>query len=515
MSHTRRDFIKLVVAGSVASGCPIEPSMLIAADPASPKSPSVNGEHFEICHQVRDGHQFERPAPSKSVAVAIIGGGMAGLSAAYFLRDADFLLLEKEDHFGGNAYQEEYKGHVYATGSAYGYKGDYGDQLAREIGLVLPPVDMPDPTLINKTFVPDIWKTGIDQLPYPKDTIASFKKFRDDVMKINIREKMLELDAEPFSKYMAGYAPEIQQWWDSYGPSNWGAATADTSAFVGLFDMQDLVKGGDGLRAILPGGLGSITHKLVEVLQPRYGERMLAGATVVAIVPDADSVRITYSRAGKLETVSAKAVLMCAPKHIASRIVIGLPQSQKAAMRRVRYAPYPLINMIFDQPVYRRGYDNWCPGNSFTDFIVADWTIRNNPGYQPKYNILSFYAPLREEQRSTLLDENGCKTLALKVLSDFQNILPEFNVNPIEIRLYRRGHPMFMSVPEQYTRIRPAATHPTDRIFFGGADSGGPVSLTTEAVRLSKAGAEWARLVLAGKPGARELAEKALSEIAL
>ncbi len=38
----------------------------------------------------------------------IVGGGVAGLSAAYFLRGKDWLLLEKEDHFGGNAYQEEF-----------------------------------------------------------------------------------------------------------------------------------------------------------------------------------------------------------------------------------------------------------------------------------------------------------------------------------------------------------------------------------------------------------------------
>jgi hypothetical protein len=50
-----------------------------------------------------------------------------------------------------------------------------------------------------------------------------------------------------------------------------------------------------------------------------------------------------------------------------------------------------------------------------------------------------------------------------------------------------------------------------DRIYFGGNDSGGPESLTSEAVRLSHIGAEWANLILASKPGAKELAEKALA----
>jgi monoamine oxidase len=511
MPSSRRDFIKFVVVGSVAAGCPVDATLLTASDSKPATSPLVQGEHFEICHQVRDGHQFEHPDATRKADIVIIGGGVAGLSAAYFLGGKDWLLLEKEDHFGGNAYQEEYGGQPFATGSAYAYRNDEGDQLAKEIGLNLLPINNPDPTIVNKTFVPDTWKAGLDQLPYPREVRESFKKFRDDMMKIKLREKMNELDAQPFTNFTGSYAPELTQWWDAYGPSNWGATTEDTSAFLGVGAMQDMINGGDATRVILPGGLGCITHKLVEVLQPKYKERMLGNVTTVAVIQDKDSVRVTYIHEGKLTTVAAKVVLMCTPKHITSRIVTPLPYEQKAAMRRFRYAPYPVVNVIFDKPVYNRGYDNWCPGNSFTDFIVADWTVRNTPGYKQKFNILSFYTPLRENQRATLLNEDDCKSLAASVLADFQKLMPEFNANPIEVRIYRRGHPMFMGTPGHYTKDRLAASHPMDRIFFGNADSGGPESLTSESVRLSKVGAEWAGLILAGKPGARELAEKALA----
>ncbi len=123
MSQSRRDFIKFVVAGSVTAGCPIDATLL--ATPA----PQVHSEHFEVCHQIRDGHTFDRPAATQKAAIVIIGGGVAGLSAAYFLRGQDFLLLEKEDHFGGNAYQEEFEGQPFATGSAFAYRNDYGDHF--------------------------------------------------------------------------------------------------------------------------------------------------------------------------------------------------------------------------------------------------------------------------------------------------------------------------------------------------------------------------------------------------
>jgi len=274
--------------------------------------------------------------------------------------------------------------------------------------------------------------------------------------------------------------------------------------------MQGIARAKEDPRVILPGGLGCITHKLVEVLQPKYKDRMVGNATVVAVVQDKDSVRVTYLRDDALTTVSAKAAVICVPKMIASRTVIDLPSPQKAAMHRIRYIPYPVINMIFDKPVYNRAYDTWAPGNTFTDFIDADWTVRNLPGYKQKNNILSFYTALHVEQRATLLDEDRCKALAARVLVDFQKLLPEFSVNPIEVHLYRRGHPMFMASPGRYTKDRVAAAQPMDRIYFGHSDSGGPESLTSEAVRLSRVSAEWARLLLAGKPGARELAQKAL-----
>ena len=510
MSHSRRNFIKYVVVGSVAAGCPIDETLLAAPDTKSAAS-RVEGEHFEICHQIRDAKPFPRPDSTRKADMVIIGGGVAGLSAAYFLRGKDWLLLEKEDHFGGNAYQEEFDGQPFSTGSAFAYKGDYGDQLSAEMGLKLLPVNNPDPTIVNKTFVADTWVDGLDQLPYPKEVRESFKKFRDDMMKINIPNRVAELDAEPFTKYTAAYTPEIEQWWDGFGPSNWGATTADSSAFVALASLQGLVKREDNLRVILPGGLGCITHKLIEVLQPQYKDRMLGKATVLSVVPEQDHVQINYFHNGKVTTVTARAVIVCTAKYITSRLVAGLPEEQKTAMHRTRYAPYPVVNAIFDKPVYNRGYDTWCPGNSFTDFIVADWTIRNQPGYRQKNNILTFYTPLRENQRYTLLDDDSCKNLAAHVVADFQKSLPEFNVDPVEVRIYRRGHPMFMATPGQYTKNRIDAAHAMDRIYFSHNDSGGPESLTSEAIRFSKGGAEWAELILAGKPDAKALAEKVLN----
>src|SRR5215467_10976574 len=106
MTTNRRDFIKFVVVGSVAAGCPVDLSLLAAQ---TNSQFDVEGEHNTICHQVRDGKVFTRPPVSARHDVIIVGGGVSGLTAAYLLQHRDFLLLEKEPHWGGNAYLMEYE----------------------------------------------------------------------------------------------------------------------------------------------------------------------------------------------------------------------------------------------------------------------------------------------------------------------------------------------------------------------------------------------------------------------
>ncbi len=510
MQPDRRSFIKYVVSGSIAAGCPLDHSLLAA--PAK-VTPAVDGEHNEICHQIRDGHHFTSPQSSARHDVVIVGGGISGLAAAWFLRDTDFLLLEKEEHFGGNAYLEEYQGQAFATGSAYATMEGAAGELCQELNIRPLPIDDADGLILNGEFVRHAWRGGLDDLPYADNVREGFKKFKQDMLRVDLKKRAEELDAMPLTSLLRDYAPELKTWWDTYGPSNWGAAAADTSAFVALDDFQDFANDENSdNRVTFPGGLGAISKKLAELLKASHGPQLLEGATTVAVEPNQDGATVTYIHQGQLKAVHAKAVIMATPKYITRRLVAGLPEAQSTAMGKIRYAPYAVVNIIYDKPVFNGAYDTWCPGNTFSDVIVADWVIRKQPGYKQKNNILTFYTPLREADRAKLLTENGCRLLASNVLRDWQKLLPVSDADPREVHIYRRGHPMYMSTPGTHSQLIPSARRPMQRVFFANTDSEGPVSTAAGGINSARRSVDQVKRMLTGKAtGGAQIAKEFVS----
>ena len=120
---TRRDFldgVSMAVAGAslaaTAANAQTPPSNSSAYNPAG--LTNLRGSHagsFEIAHALRDGKTWDDAVEdNETYDLIVVGGGISGLSAAYFYRKfagagKKILILDNHDDFGGHAKRNEFR----------------------------------------------------------------------------------------------------------------------------------------------------------------------------------------------------------------------------------------------------------------------------------------------------------------------------------------------------------------------------------------------------------------------
>lgn len=118
----RKNFLRLV--GVLGAGAILTPAILLSSN----KSFSYPLRSLLPLHL--RGHRLRKAFNEKDFSeaeisekeVVIVGGGVSGLSSAYFLEKqniSDYVLLEMNDHLGGNAAASQTKGNKFPLGAHY------------------------------------------------------------------------------------------------------------------------------------------------------------------------------------------------------------------------------------------------------------------------------------------------------------------------------------------------------------------------------------------------------------
>lgn len=116
---SRRDFLNgtaLVIAGSLTPLAQLRSQPDRSYPPALTGLRGSNPGSFEVAHQLgREGRVFDvsRQPVDESYDLVVVGGGISGLSAAWFYREqhgpgSRILIIENHDEFGGHARRNEF-----------------------------------------------------------------------------------------------------------------------------------------------------------------------------------------------------------------------------------------------------------------------------------------------------------------------------------------------------------------------------------------------------------------------
>ncbi len=509
--NDRREFLRGVAAGGAYFAFHgLIPASALAQGVKFP--PGVWGGNVPtFCHDlVRDGGEIPAVAPSRKVEVCVVGGGLAGLMAAYKLRSSDVVLLEHLDRVGGHAVRDRWNGIWYSGAAAYLVEpAPPLDALYSELNLPLRKVQEPaDSAILNYNRITDTFGEGLHKLPYPASVQREFARAKKDFIEIlngddcpvmplsTTSEASKKLDTLTFGDWMRKekkYHPAVKEYVDLYCRSAFGAPSSDhVSAFAGLnFYVSEFSP-----RYTFPGGTALAAEMIRDAIDAAGADRILSGATAVSVEPTGSGAVVTYvNREGRFTAIEAKAVVMASPKYITRHIVKGLPEDQSEAMMELDYGSYLVANVLCKTPIAEGSYDTWTDCAPFVDFIVADWVTRGaGNGPTTPQQVLTVYYPVGYDH-AQLLRPESYDLFRDRVVEHMEVLYPGAAAKIEDVRLYRWGHALCHGAPGWYTTKSVIASRPLGPILFAHSDNQGLPAFESALVE-GMSGAEAAKALV-------------------
>ncbi len=433
------------------------------------------GDDYTLGHRMRAGDIPPLPRSSeRRVDFVIIGGGMAGLASAYFLRDHDFLLLEQYAELGGQSRGKSYRGLDYSLGAAYMGSSDgiYGELFA---DLGLKPVELPDTK--NSWYREGRWFPGVrgaDQDILYKSfarLIAQckpvWKLMPNGELELPVQGPDLErLDMQPFSAHLEGYDPKFVALVDSICKSSCCGTTSELSALAGFYLMQDLVSP----SYVFEGGNPALARALASRIEESGRRRCLTGTFVWNVSLRSGGASVDYSTAdGAMHRVECRKVIVTAPPLVTGRIIPDLDDKAKAVLLWFKYGSYLVANFCMPKKIFDGAYDNWV-GSPFTfaDAVVAETPYIATGSYKKMMgSVLTVYQPY--SARSTgreILYEGNREELAGELIEQLSRLVEQFQNNLDEVVLTRWGHAMVVAQPGMFAKLTRLLALDTDPLLL-------------------------------------------------
>jgi phytoene dehydrogenase-like protein len=445
----------------------------------------ILGASYKLGHRLRQGG-FSTPSTTVETGVVIVGGGIAGLSAAWKLQKSgfdDFLLLELEREVGGNAQSGENALSPYPWGAHYvpllTDEARVAQELFADLGIIrgrengLPVYDdyclCSDPHerlhmygRWQEGMVPQLGIAARDREQY-RAFFAAMEEFKARrgkdgrkafaiPLELSSRDpELLQLDRISMAEYLRqqGWDSPYLAWYVDYCcRDDYGARPDAVSAWAGIHYFA--ARTGQAANAdpqtvvTWPEGNGWIVKRL----QARLGDHIRTNALAFSVAEESDHVAIAYLDVTRNETilVKAKSAVLAVPRFIARRLT-GARVDREA----FQYSPWMVANLALDALPGGEGaplsWDNMIYGSPLLGYVDA---THQDLRHQRRGTTLTYYWPLSDLPPDQARAEALSRPYAEwrdRILTELLTIHPELDGHVRRLDVWLWGHGMIRPVP--------------------------------------------------------------------
>lgn len=439
---------------------------------------------------------------NKTYDVIIVGGGIAGLTAAWYLDDGeqyDILLLEKEDEVGGRTSSGRYRSVVYPQGPEYlGEPEEPLAEMIEELGLTLREIPAPA-DIIFRAGKFHYGELGKARLLVSQSSLAEFNRFvyqinrlydlYDDIPELVLRGELQRLDTISAGQWFAeNNFPQIYR--EIYNVSVrglFGAGLDDISALSAIpefafdFEGYEPVEEEEDLREEFSwksGSTGMFTFdgglaELTRALAMDMAEIVRTGTEVKSVKRAGPLYEVVgVSKEGREQIYRAEAVVLATPAPVALILAEHeLTVRTRELLAGIRYAPYATVALYSDSEIFGDGFDLAVEdGLIFTDMYNGRWVadhFGDGIAKQQDSWVTLAYVAARSLPEADLLPTTDTELLR-EVVETVEKVFPGASqkITGHDIRHFKYGFPVME--PGSYKHMMELFKIENDGIFLAG-----------------------------------------------
>lgn len=385
--------------------------------------------------------------------VVIVGGGIAGLSAAWRLRHRDVVLLESEGRIGGRLRSERrgpywmnWGGHVFAGGDSS------TSWLLRDTGIDPVPV----PGVLTGLSMKDklLLKGRVETYPFRVPmSMASRATLLTVGLKVRLAVRRYAKVVEPrpgedpavrqqriydfmndrsFADFVGDLPPDAEALFKpTVTRSSGDMHELSAGAGVGYFSLVWNI--GAGLSNNIFGGPSTLTESIAAAL----GDRVHRGAVVHEVVHRPNSVVVRYELDGSHHEVEARGAVLATPATVTHRIAVDLDAGTREALAQVKYGPYvsaAFLTNETDRQVWDGAYAIATPNRSFNVALNMSNVVRGMESERQPGSSMMVFSPASLAR--DLLERTDEEIRDIYV-NDLDRVLPGFAGHLVESEIQR------------------------------------------------------------------------------